>query len=135
MKPELPRVDGGSEFQFWEYRVSHRQLLIRCPKRDDSSNNVDIKFYNVEYVDLPPVLPRLEIDEPNHADVIFVQSRLSKPVEKERITILKTSNRRHVVVAGSVVISESQMGIFDSPFELPPVKLTEGLEVRLRTNK
>ena len=122
MKVTIPKGDAGCDFQFWEYRVSHRQLLIRCPKRDDSSRNVDIKFYNVEYVDLPPVLPQLEIGEPNHDDILFVQNRLGKPVAQERITVLETLGRRHIVVAGRIVIEESQMRIFDSPFELPPIK-------------
>jgi hypothetical protein len=123
MIPSIPKRDSGSDFKFWEYRVSHRQLLIRCPKREDSSSNVDIKFYNVEYVDLPTVLPQLEMGEPDDDDVLFVKSRIGKLVPKERITVLKTSNQRYIVVAGAVVISESQMGIFESPFELPPIKL------------
>lgn len=122
MKLTIPKSDVGSDFKFWEYRVSHRQLLIRCPKLKDSSSNVDIKFYNVEYVDLPTELPRLEMDEPNDDDVLFAQSRIGKSVPKERVTVLKTSNQRYIVVAGAVTISESRMGIFESPFALPPVK-------------
>lgn len=123
MKPKLPRGDSGSRFQFWEYRVSHKQLLIRCPKLRDESSNVDIKFYNVEYVDLSPTLLDLEIEEANQDDVSFVESRIGKRVPSERITVWKTSHGRHIIVAGNVVVSESRMDIFDSPFHLDPVDL------------
>jgi hypothetical protein len=67
----------------------------------------------------------LEVDEPNDDDVLFAESRIGIPAPKERITVLKTSNHRYIVVAGRVVISESQMGLFESPFELPPIKQFE----------
>ena len=76
----------------WEYRVSHRQLLIRCPKLSEASKNVDLKFYNVEYIDLPAVFPDLEIDEANENDIAFAIGRLGKPVERERVVVLRSPN-------------------------------------------
>jgi hypothetical protein len=120
MKTEIPRGDLGSAFKVWEYRVSHKQLLIRRPRLSDATHNVDIKFYNVEYVDLPSVFPELEIDDANHEDIEFVSARLGKPVGVDKIVVLKSGGRRYVVVAGSMIVSESTMGIFESPFALPP---------------
>ena len=124
MKTEIPKGDVGSVFKFWEYRVSHSQLLIRCPKLSEGSKNVDLKFYNVEYVDLPSVLPDLQIEDPNQDDIVFATSRLGKPVEKMRVVVLTTRGQRYIVIAGAVTISESTMGIFESPFALPPVTLS-----------
>jgi hypothetical protein len=123
MKPQVPKGDVGSKFKVWEYRVSHKQLLIRCPKLSDASKNVDLKFYNVEYLDLPSTFSDLEIDEPNQDDVAFASSRLGRSVESERIIVLKSRDRRHVVVAGALAVSESSMGLFESPFALPPIDL------------
>jgi len=131
MKTQIPRGDVGSLFKLWEYRVSHGQLLIRCPKLSEASKNVDLKFYNVEYVDLPSILYDLEIDEPNEDDITFVTNRLGKSVEKKRVIVLKTRQQRHVVVAGALTISESLMGLFESPFALPPVKLSKKARKRL----
>jgi hypothetical protein len=125
MSAKVPKGDTGSVFMLWEYRVTHKQLLIRCPKLSEASKNVDLKFYNVEYVDLPSVFTDLEIDEVNQDDVAFASRRLGKPVERERIVVLKSRERRHVVVAGAALaISESSMGLFESPFTLPPVDLS-----------
>jgi len=124
MKAKIPKGDAGSGFKLWEYRVSHKQLLIRCPRLSDTSKNVDLKFYNVEYVDLPSVFSDLEIDEANQDDIAFASSRLGKPVERAKIVVLKSRERRHVVVAGALAISESAMGAFESPFTLLPVDLS-----------
>jgi hypothetical protein len=121
MKAKIPKGDAGSVFKLWEYRVSHKQLLIRCPKLSEASRNVDLKFYNVEYIDLPSVFHDLEIDEANQDEITFASSRLGKPVDSERIVVLKSRERRYMVIAGAFVISESAMGMFESPFALPPV--------------
>jgi hypothetical protein len=123
MKTQIPKGDIGSAFKLWEYRVSHKQLLIRCPKLSESSKNVDLKFYNVEYMDLPSVLPDLEIDDANQDDLAFAVHRLGKSVERKKVIVLKSREQRYVVIAGAFVISESAMGIFESPFALPPVDL------------
>jgi hypothetical protein len=123
MKLKLPTTDARGGFQVWEYRVSHKQLLLRCPKTTDSSNNVDVMFYNVEYMGLPSVLPDLQIEDPDQEDIAFISSRLGKAVQMERVFVLKSGNHRHVVVAGGATVAENNMALFDSPFALPPVNL------------
>lgn len=124
MKIQIPRGDVGSVFKLWEYRVSHKQLLIRCPQLSEGSKNVDLKFYNVEYIDLPSVLPDLEIDDANQEDIAFASNRLGKSVDRKQVIVLKSRERRHIVIAGAFVVSESVMGVFESPFALPPVDLS-----------
>jgi len=108
---------AGRKFQFWEYRVSHGELLVRSPKGAGSSFNVDLMFVGVEYVDLPRFLPELEVDEPTEDDLLRAKERLGKAVEKRSTTVLKCQGRRHVVVATAVSVSENDMDIFDSPFK------------------
>jgi hypothetical protein len=125
MRPTIPKGVPGRRFQLWEYHVSHSMLfshsmlLIRCPKFEPTQSNVDVKFWSVEYIDLPSVLLDLEIDEPTQEDISFVNSRLGKTVKEDNIIVLKSGDRRHVVVAGRVEISESSMDFFESPFVLP----------------
>ena len=123
MKLEIPSTgQGRSSFKLWEYRVSHKQLLLRRPKLSDSSKNFDLMFYNVEYMDLPSVLPDLELDDPNQEDIAFAESRVGKDVEKSRVFVLKSEGLRHIVVAGAFAFAESSMGVFESPFTLHPVE-------------
>jgi hypothetical protein len=127
MKIEIPKGDGEGVFKLWEYRVSHKQLLIRCPKllpESASSRNVDLKFYNVEYINLPTVFHDLEIDEANRDEIAFANRCLGKPVDEARVFVLKSREGRHMLIAGVLAVSESVMGVFESPFALPPVDLS-----------
>ena len=116
MKTNFP----GRSFQLWEYKVSHGHMLVRSPKHSGTPKNIDIMFAGVEYADLPRHFAELEIEEPKQADLSFAQERLGKPVEARSVTVLKGGNRRHVVVAATVKIAESDMDIFESPFADPP---------------
>jgi hypothetical protein len=124
MISKIPKGDGEGVFRLWEYRVSHKQLLIRCPKllpESSGSRNVDVKFYNVEYINLPTDFHDLEIDEANQDEISFANRCLGKPIDEARILVLKSREGRHLVIAGALAISESVMGAFESPFALPPV--------------
>ena len=135
MKLTIPQGDAGPRFQLWEYRVSHRQLLIRCPKLSDSSQNVDVKFYDVEYVDLPSIFDDVEIVEPDQDDITFATNRVGKPVERDRVFVVKSGDNRHVVIAGAVVDSKSSRGLFESPFTLPPIERTEERSGRITSTE
>ncbi len=80
-------------------------------------------FYNVEYMDLPSELFDLKIEEPNEADIAIVRDRIGRVLRKENLFALEIDGRRHFVVAGSVAVTETSMGIFESPFTVPQVKL------------
>lgn len=107
----------GRRFQFWQYRVSHGELLVRSPKDASHPRNVDLMFVGVEYVDLPRFLPDLEIDEPEEPDIARAQERVGKPVERQSVIVLMSQGRRHIVVAAAMKAVESDMDIFDSPFQ------------------
>lgn len=107
----------GRSFQFWRYRVSHGELLVRSPRDDAHPRNIDLMFFDVEYVDLPRFLHGLEIDDPEDADMARAQERLGKHVELRTVTILKSLERRYMVIAAVMKVVESDMDIFDNPFE------------------
>src|SRR5262249_19645254 len=79
----------GRKFQFWWYRVSHGELLVRSPKTLQESRNVDLMFVDVAYVDLPRFIPELEVVESNDDDVGRASERLGRAVEREQVFVLK----------------------------------------------
>lgn len=107
---------AGREFQFWLYRVSHGELLVRSPKDAVHPRNIDLMFAGVEYVDLPRSLPALEVDEPKEADLARAQERLGRPLDRQSVVVLESHGRRYVVVAPVVRLAETDMEIFESPF-------------------
>jgi hypothetical protein len=99
------------------YRVSHGELLIRSPKDFKQTKNCDLTFVDVQYVDLPRYLDDLEVGEPDEADLARARERLPKRGLDENVFVLISSGRRYLVVAAQMEIAESEMDIFEHPFE------------------
>jgi hypothetical protein len=106
----------GREFQLWQYRVSHGELLVRSPKDSKHPRNADVMFAGVDYVELPRFLIDLEVDEPSDEDATRAQDRLGKSIERKTVFVLKSQGRRCIVVAAGMKVAESDMDIFESPF-------------------
>ncbi len=107
---------AARNFQFWQYRVSHGELLVRSPKDAVCPRNADLMFAGVEYVDLPRFLPSMEVEEPNNDDLARARERVGKPVERGSVFVLRSHGRHYIVVAAAVKMVESEMDIFESPF-------------------
>ncbi len=112
----MKNIPADRNFQFWEYKVSHGSLLIRSPKKGEQRDNVDIKFYGVEYVSLARHMGTVELCDSNEKDLVFLRRILDKSVDAQRVYILKTRTARHLVVAAKMVVEEHDGDIFDSPF-------------------
>lgn len=117
MKASFPK----RKFQFWHYQVSHGELLLRSPKDASHPRNVDLRFAGVEYVDLPRFLVDLEVDEPTDDDTTRATERLGKSIDRQTVIVLKSQGRRYLVVASAVRADETDMGIFETPFDSPEV--------------
>lgn len=107
----------GRLFQLWRYQVSHGCLLIRSPKDADHPRNVDIVFAGVDYVELPRLLPDLEIAEPTEADVLRAEELLGRAVRRESVVAILARGRRHIVVSAAVRVEDNEMELFEVPFD------------------
>jgi hypothetical protein len=108
----------GRSFQFWEYTVSHGQLLVRSPRVNGFTHNIDVCFYGVEYAALPRFLDGIAMEKPNVEEVRLACDILRKEVIASKIFVLSANQRRHVVIAAKCLISQSTMDIFESPFQI-----------------
>jgi hypothetical protein len=113
MRPSL----DGREFEFWFYRVSHGELLLRSPKGHGSAVNVDLVFVGVEYVDLPRSLPELQLVEPTTDDVSRAAERLGREVPPKAVNVLTCLGRRYLVVGVLTEINENELELFELPFD------------------
>lgn len=77
----MKKLFGGRGFQFWHYKVSRGELLLRSPKNDNNSKNIDIMFFDVIYVELPRFLPNLEIGEVKNEDVFYIKAKIDSLVK------------------------------------------------------
>jgi len=106
----------GRRFEFWFYRVSHGELLIRSPKDERHSTNIDYIFVDVTYVDLPRCLAEVELSETTDVDVQRAEERLGKTVEHRNVHVLVSNGRRYLVVASFMKVVASELGLFETPF-------------------
>ena len=114
----MKRTFGGRNFQLWEYGVSHGQALVRSPRRGTTKTNQDVILVGVEYLGLPRHLRALELDDPSDAEVRLAGTLLGKVVPPEHVWVFVGDGRRHLAVAAKLIVEESDMDIFESPFEL-----------------
>ena len=104
------------DFQFWEYRVSHGSLLVRSPKTPSQSKNIDLIFAGVEFVALPRLLRGIVLEHGNASDGETAALALGRPALPERVFVIISQNRRHIIVAAGYKMAENDGDIFDSPF-------------------
>ncbi|NOV04838.1 hypothetical protein [Paenibacillus planticolens] len=76
------------KFQFWFYRVSHGELLIRSPKSKENPKNIDIMFFDITYIELPRFLDEIMLDEATSEEILYYELDLFElPFEKLGLSI------------------------------------------------
>ncbi|WP_342562776.1 hypothetical protein NST84_24855 [Paenibacillus sp. FSL R7-0345] len=108
--------DDSRVFKLWYYHISHGELLIRSIKSADHAKNIDIIFIDVTYIDLPRSLINLRIEEAEEGDVLYIRGKTGKDVEREKITVLSSDDKRYFVVAFRVKVDENELDMFELPF-------------------
>jgi hypothetical protein len=107
----------GKNFQLWEYQVSHGSLLIRSPKKSDQVENVDLKFFGVEYISVPRHLKEIFVSDVSNQEIQLLESILGKSITKNKVFVLESSTGRHMIVALTMKIEKNKLEIFESPFK------------------
>lgn len=102
-------------FQLWYYTVSHRMMLLRSVGNTDVCN-LDICFGDVEYVELPSAIDKIELLETTQQDIDYITQRIGNTDKK--ITVLKSENNKYYVVSSFLKITENNLGRFELPFDI-----------------
>ena len=103
-------------FQFWQYRVSHGELLVRSPRGGTNTHNVDLRFVGVDYVDVARTMLGLHIEDPTAEDHERAEERLAKKLSLASVFVLVSQGRRFLIVAARMSVNENELDIFESPF-------------------
>ena len=97
--------------------MSRGCLLIRSPKQNDYSQNVDIKFYGTEFVCVSRHLDEICLEEANERDVSEVQKILGTRALDKKIFVIKSGKNRHRIVAVQMQIELNDLAMLESPFD------------------
>lgn len=86
-------------FKLWDYSVSHKQLLLRSPYDLVVRDNVDIVFWQVEYIAVPTLLDGVSLNDSSDAERELIESvvgtKLPSPVYR-----IDSGERSYFVAAG-----------------------------------
>jgi len=111
-------TNSDRTFQVWLYKVSHGQLLIRSPKSEGQSTNLDLMFFGVRFIHLPMLFRGLEVADSSVEEV----SRSTTIVEHYGLSSkaygLFSGSGRYWVLADSVEVEENDLDIFSSRLDI-----------------
>lgn len=91
---------------------------IRSIKSTNNAKNIDIMFFDVDYVEIPRNLSNLKIEEAKDEDVLYVKEKICKTVKLENIIILTSNNKRYLIVASIMKVVENELDMFELPFDI-----------------
>lgn len=100
------------KFKLWDYRVSHKQALIRSPKTPDIATNVDFVFWGVEYLSIPSTLDGIAVVK---ADAMAGNG--FTPSSNGDVFVIETGGESYVIVAAGCKVLENRLDIFESSLE------------------
>jgi len=110
-------IYNSRSFKLWYFSISHAMLLIRSPKSNTCTTNIDICFSAVEYIDCLINLGEIMIEKANISDLNLVQSKMNKNVDISAITVLLSENNRFYVVSNNIIITENQLDFMELPHD------------------
>ncbi len=104
-------------FQFWDYTVSHQQLLLRSPLSSDQATNIDIVFLGVDFLQIPSAFEGLQLSQATVQETAKVAESLNCIDSSCRVFSLRSQNRHYYVAAAAFIIYENQLELFESSLE------------------
>ncbi len=102
------------EFKLWAYTVSHCSLIIRSMMKfpdeedftDDTSNNLDIEFWAVTFIDIPVFLKSIKIREINEQDL---PNHITRELCKYNQKIFEIEeDKKYYIIAGGLLVGSNK---------------------------
>lgn len=104
---------SNRRFQLWDYNVSHKQLLLRSPSSPEIAGNVDIVFWQVEYMALPTTLKEVLLASANEVERVAIKTAFGTELEAS-LYRLDSGGRSYFVAAGGFKVLTNHLEIFES---------------------
>lgn len=102
-------------YTFYDFQVSHGQLLLRSDKRKGYDNNIDIVFFGVSYIQLFTKLDGIVIrvaDKTLVADYNSVSKYLT--YEGENLFEIESNSEKYYLAASFARVFENQLESYET---------------------
>ncbi len=108
----------AGRFQVWDYRVSHRQLLLRRPATGANPSNVDLVFKGVKYLSLPTTIRNPKVRPALPSELPGISQLLGgKQVKVGQVHVIEGDGVRGFVVSESARRVVNELDLFESSLE------------------
>lgn len=104
-------------FQLWSYTVSHGCALIRSPRDQTFSTNLDVACWGVEFLCVPRFIEGLAIVRATQDDVAACLPYARGGLCPDDLLVFETGSVRCRIVTTAYKVSENEEDIFFNPFE------------------
>lgn len=103
-------------FSLWNYVISHDRMLIRSPKNQNYTHNIDILFLGVYYLNLPTMMKGLTIYQADTEHISAIETLLNINLLKSSLSlfIVESNNHTYQIVAAKMHIEKNELGFFES---------------------
>jgi hypothetical protein len=106
-----------SIFRIHDWLISHSQLLIRSARREDDadSENVDLIFRHVNYLEITDIFRGIEITQAEPAEIELLNSKLDYPSSGgDQFFKIVSCGHSYFIVAGTFHVERNKHGIMES---------------------
>lgn len=97
-------------FTLFDFLISHGQLLLRSSKNDKYTDNVDIIFFDVQYIQLHISLHGLSVSCPDKSELAnLIQLSSSSTAAGKQIFEIKSGDANYYIAASYFTVYENQL--------------------------
>jgi|SRR5579859_2904423 len=103
---------SARHFRVWDFHVSHSHLLIRSARNEDdsSSENLDLIFKGVFYLEIADMFNGLELAHPTDTELHHLETRCGViQTDTERFYALISNNRRYYIGAIALTVDRNTL--------------------------
>jgi hypothetical protein len=108
---------SSRHFQIWQYRVSHRQLLIRSVLEGDDPSRIEVLFRNVAAIKIATAFDGLVIREPSPEELSAIRQQAGPSVTVDRAFVIEALDLFGYIVASNFSTAEDN-GDYKTPSSL-----------------
>ena len=109
--------DLERRFRVWDYNISHKQMLLRSPESPEEAENIDVIFWDVDYIEIPTAMDGLSLDEATGDEIAKIGGILAIKHAKMSIYCLVSGGLRFLIVAGGYKVLKNKLDVFESSLE------------------
>ncbi len=105
-------------FQLWYYQIINSEAIITSNKRktkEDENFTIDIHIMNIQYFEMPCILPGLEIESANEDDMIHIHQKTNQNISSEQIMVFVSEGKRYYIVADTFKVYKSDLDYSEMP--------------------